>query len=405
MTAELTQPQPGATKRIPRRICLAAIVVLATFVAVHLIRSSGSIHRELAAIEATRAIPDSENAAPLYYKILDEYPLTLPEFFPPLQITGSPPHDALSQMAEFTAYLAYVPMLQHAAKIKECRLSLSLDPKIIIRRRAVREEMEKWVRLLSELAKRDEALGRFDAAFDKYTCMSQMANHCYQQRTREGMFVAASPEGGALGGFNRLIANGNASETQLTTIDEVTSQIQADWQQAWPQIQQVEELYALYWKRQLTLRRRLSKIRIDKKVHYEVLPFSHYPAFPKVYRRRLSWRRGIRILVALQRYKDRNGRWPQSLEDLASVAPEEIFIDPVNDGKFVYKIKPDTFVLYSKGKDAIDQHVEWDFSHPMYGPGHPKTDDTPIHPALAWHVASPDHIGVTEPHTHTEQTQ
>jgi hypothetical protein len=219
------------------------------------------------------------------------------------------------------------------------------------------------------------------------------------------MFIAASPECGALGGFNRLIVNGNASETQLTTIDKVVSELQADWEQAWPQIRRVEQLYAEYWKRQLTLRHCLSKIGIDKQVHYEVLPFSHYPAFPKVYRRRLSWRRGTRILIALRRYKDRNGHWPQSLKDLACLAPVDVFIDPINEGEFIYRLKRDTFVLYSKGKNGIDEHIGWDFSHPMDGLGHPETDDTAVWPALGWGIASPDHIGVTEPHVHTEQTQ
>lgn len=367
-------------RRRKRLIWLAVIVVVAMSVAVQLIRSSDSVHKELAAIEAARAIPDCENAALAYYQILDEYPLVLPKIFFPPGITGYPTHDVLSPMAGPTAYHAYVPMLQHASKMKECRLSLNLDLKAILRRIAFREEMAEWVRLLCEFAKRNEALGRFDAAFEEYLCMTRMAKHCYQQRTREGMFIAASPECGALGGFNRLIVNGNATETQLTTIDKVVSELQADWEQAWPQIRRVEELYAEYWRREWTLQRCLSKIRINKQVYHKSLPFPNYPALPRVYLRRLSWRRGTRILIALRRYKDRNGHWPQSLKDLACLAPADVFIDPINEGEFIYRLKRDTFILYSKGKNGIDEHVGWDFSHPISD----NPDDIPIWPALVW---------------------
>lgn len=401
--------RPKAVKCNRKRIWLVVFVVVAVSIAVHLIRSAGSIHKELAAIEAARSIPDSENAALLYYRILDEHPLTLPKFgfSKPIADRSYGILSPIAKPTDYPDYYVYVPMLLEAAERNDCRWSLSLEPKVILRRRAVRKEMRKWAILLSELAREDRDHGLFDAAFEKYLCLIRMAEHCYQQRTREGMFIAASPECGALGGFNRLIVNGNATETQLRIIDEVVSQLQADWDQAWRQMSEVEKLYAEYWKKQFTLRRRLSWIGIDKELHYEILPFLLYHAMPKVYARRLSWRRGTRIVIALRRCKDRNGHWPKRLEDLASLTPPEIFIDPVNDGKFVYRLRGDAFVLYSKGKDGIDDHVGWDFAHPMYGPGHPESDDTAIYTGADWRSIppDPDHIDVTRPHSHTEQTK
>ncbi|MHC4744453.1 MAG: hypothetical protein ACYS8Z_21270 [Planctomycetota bacterium] len=403
MKVEPTQPQPKTVKRSKKRFWLAVLLVAFVSVAAYLVRSSGSIHKELAAIEAARAIPDSENAALLYYRILDERPLTLPEGFRGSEPTADPSYGILAPMTKPTDdpdYNAYAPMLQEAGAIKDCRLSLSLAPKVILRRRALCEEIRKWAFLLRKLAQQDQVLGRFDDAFEKYLCMIRMADHCYQQRTREGMYAASLPEDFALGGFSTLIVNGNATESQLAIIDEAVSQLQADWDQAWLQMSRVEKLYAEYWNKQFTLKRRLSWIGINKQLHYNPPPTGPYHAMPKVYARRLFWRRGTRILVALRRYKNNNGRWPQSLEDVASLAPAEVFIHPAKDSKFVYRLKKDTFVLYSENKDGIDEHV-WVLSNPTKVPLRPGS----TYRELLQAAVSPQHSTVTEPNTHTEQTK
>jgi hypothetical protein len=63
-------------------------------------------------------------------------------------------------------------------------------------------------------------------------------------------------------------------------------------------------------------------------------------------------KRATRILIALKKHKNRTGQWPDSL---ASVKADiETFVDPVNGDEFVYKRQGDDFVLYSKGKNGID---------------------------------------------------
>jgi energy-coupling factor transporter transmembrane protein EcfT len=81
------------------------------------------------------------------------------------------------------------------------------------------------------------------------------------------------------------------------------------------------------------------------------------PAYRKIhdnYLRMVADKRGSRIIVALRRYKNANDRWPESLDELGPFASEEIFIDPVNNSTFVYKLTDDGFALYSKGKNGID---------------------------------------------------
>ena len=68
-----------------------------------------------------------------------------------------------------------------------------------------------------------------------------------------------------------------------------------------------------------------------------------------------SRRHAARIIIALRRYKNDNSRWPDSLEDVKSLAPDEIFVDPTNNDSFVYRLTDDGFTLYSKGKNKIDE--------------------------------------------------
>lgn len=82
-----------------------------------------------------------------------------------------------------------------------------------------------------------------------------------------------------------------------------------------------------------------------------------------LYLRVLSGQRGSRLLIALRRYKNKNGHWPESLDDIKSLAPEEIFVDPINGSSFIYKLTDENFILYSKGKNNIDEggkRDKWD---------------------------------------------
>ncbi|UCF43878.1 MAG: hypothetical protein JSV99_02850 [Planctomycetota bacterium] len=80
-----------------------------------------------------------------------------------------------------------------------------------------------------------------------------------------------------------------------------------------------------------------------------------YQRIHEVYLRVKSDKRGSRIMVALRRYKNANGRWPDNLDEVRQFASEEIFIDPINGGLFVYRLTDDGFILYSRGANRIDE--------------------------------------------------
>lgn len=74
-----------------------------------------------------------------------------------------------------------------------------------------------------------------------------------------------------------------------------------------------------------------------------------------LYVRTIAEQRGSRIIILLRRYKNENGSWPGKLQDI-SLVPVEIFVDPINNGSFVYKLVDDGFMLYSKGKNNVDEN-------------------------------------------------
>ncbi|HIJ52350.1 MAG TPA: hypothetical protein HPP66_04250 [Planctomycetes bacterium] len=80
-----------------------------------------------------------------------------------------------------------------------------------------------------------------------------------------------------------------------------------------------------------------------------------YHRIHDIYLRTVAEQRGTRLIITLRRYKNENSRWPESLEDIKSLAPEEILVDPINGGSFVYKLTEENFTLYSKGKNNIDE--------------------------------------------------
>lgn len=73
-----------------------------------------------------------------------------------------------------------------------------------------------------------------------------------------------------------------------------------------------------------------------------------------LYLRLMAERNGCQLLIALRRYKNENGHWPESLDQIRSLAPAETFVDPINGSSFVYKLTEENFTLYSKGENNID---------------------------------------------------
>ncbi len=117
----------------------------------------------------------------------------------------------------------------------------------------------------------------------------------------------------------------------------------------------------------------------------------HYHNLHDIYLRYLSNRKGCQIVLALRRYKNMNGHWPQTLDAIRSSLSEEILTDPLNGGSFVYKLRDDGFRLYSKGRNNIDDGGKSDKSR------EPKTG------ADDWLMWPPKSHKTNEENTNAEQ--
>jgi hypothetical protein len=83
-----------------------------------------------------------------------------------------------------------------------------------------------------------------------------------------------------------------------------------------------------------------------------------WPNINDRYLQAVTERRGSQLLIALRRYKNRTGHWPEKLETLNTKLPAELCIDPINNDSFEYRLTDDGFVLYSKGRNKIDENCE-----------------------------------------------
>jgi hypothetical protein len=191
-------------------------------------------------------------------------------------------------------------------------------------------------------------------ALEKYLCMIQMAKHLYQQPTIIDFFLGFGAECLALENLDGFIVEHDVPQRHLTRIELALSHTTNTWDRDYPLIRETDSLYEIHWRKQLPFFQRFvfrSALEDNRKAALEQFSSSYFEA--------LARRRGARILVALKRFKNEFGRWPESLDEAESLAPAETFVDPINGGSFVYRLTDDNFTLYSRGRNNIDENGEW----------------------------------------------
>jgi hypothetical protein len=79
-----------------------------------------------------------------------------------------------------------------------------------------------------------------------------------------------------------------------------------------------------------------------------------YMHFGERYANQMTLRRGTWLVLGLRRYRDANGAWPQTLDLVSKHVPAEAFSDAITGEAFVYAPDGNSFRLYSKGFNRID---------------------------------------------------
>jgi hypothetical protein len=416
--------------------------------------------KELAALEAKRAVPDSENAAVIYNQLLEDYnEATFEPNFLDLNLKDCIEGGQWSSenCPGMTRWLGQqegtIAKLIEASKREQCRFPISADVMCFddIMRRL--RPMQKWALLLNWAANNDIAEGRTEEGLQKNISTLQMGKHQNQQPTLLDFMVGTGIELGSTNQIKRFVVKGDATEEHLILIEKALAEIKRDWSYDLPRILDYEKLLAknfwglfyevnpenkirftrssvstirkqllenikeepttTYWHRRFVkasailfwfcmpsapqevgamvdsaYERCYAMVKPDfdwqkrpREFSIDSIKFNCrymiemqlciqepvYYSIHETYLRAITQQRGGRLIVALRRYKNKNGNWPVSLDDVRFFASEEIFVDPVNGGSYIYKLTGGNFTLYSKGKNGIDDGGRRDFWYEKTG--------------------------------------
>ena len=353
--------EPKSGQRMAKWIRYVAIAILIVAIGCCILFKTGlldfqAVDEQLAAIEAARAIPDAENAAIIYYQLMQDYD---ERAFSSDSLSSEVKNLSLRQpwlskdYPELAEWLEdrqdIISTLLLASKKEKCRFPIAIDPV----QRVPYGVMRRWARLLDCAANNDIGEGRIDDAIDKWRCLLQMGNHLRQQPLFIEYLIALAIEAVGLHQTVVFLVEGNADESHLRKVETLPLHTEDDWTAVLEEVLPAEELSEQKMKENLGPLDRL-KYEFSYGL-FGGMKWSDYDRIHQLSLRGAATCRGIRILIALRRYKNKNDRWPQTLDGIKNLVPEQILVDPINGGSFVYKLTEENFTLYSKGKNNIDE--------------------------------------------------
>jgi hypothetical protein len=190
--------------------------------------------KELAALQAKYAVPDSENAALLYDKLFEtlDTDSNAPEFFNRAKISSTDGPWRSADHPETAEWLKShqktIDTLMEISQIEKCSFPIVatlIDPEYMKHS----PKMRICVFLLLSSANNDIAEGRTDAGLEKYLCMIQLARHLYQQTAMTDFLVGVAIEARALTQLNRFMIEGQPGKEQLQLIADSLKDLESDW--------------------------------------------------------------------------------------------------------------------------------------------------------------------------------
>lgn len=207
------------------------ISIVVTAVAVLIWPESGGVWRayrfddDLAAIEAERAVPDTDNAALRYESALATLDINdRPDFvfdrdlFLRKELSKDPwkaeDHPQASEWLDSHAEI--VRGLLQVGELEKCRWPVLADdggPYTVPHRRLLR-----GVQLLLATANRDLGAGHVAQAIEKYLCLLRQGDHLYQQTDQIDFMYGRHPEGAALHMIRFMLVGGELSREDIERI-------------------------------------------------------------------------------------------------------------------------------------------------------------------------------------------
>jgi hypothetical protein len=322
-----------------------------------------SVQEQFAAIEASRTIPDSENAAIIYNQLIENYNVSdLNPVFSAQDvhnITISRPWTS-HEYPEVAKWLEdnneILEKIIQASKYEKCIFPIAIsspkDMDIISTRLYTFQHLSYWI---FRSANNDFGEGRTDQALEKYICCILMGRHFRQQPIATIFLIGISMETNGLQKVRYLIMNEDITEEQTKTIETTLPETNFQFDEYWKNMLKVENLYSKILPKITTYTNLLGRLKelwtqrnIDEAALIRV---------KEIYLRLLADRQGTQILIGLRQYKKKTGKWPEILDEIKPyLTSEDILVDPQNNGSFVYKLKDNSFILYSTGLNGIDEN-------------------------------------------------
>jgi len=353
---EQEQPQqPEKVGKWRRRIGISLIAIALVLLALSLAErsSSKSINERIAEIQAANKIPDEQNAALIYNQLLQDANAT---GFPSALMSNKAFSQALHRPWLATDYpelknwltdhQQLINKLLEASQITQCRFPLGINDPQMQARLSYLAVMRQWAQMLVCAANNDQAVGRHDAAMQKYLCVIRMGEHLHRQPVLVDELVGIAVDALAVMSIKRFVLQALPTKQHLEALEETLPHSKQKWLEQFENARELENLYQ---------RSQLGFISYSLTEWWFGIPNEKAFEHAKVLLLRLlSDEHGTRILIALRHYKDENGRWPENIDAVKSLLPKDILIDPANDGSFVYKVTGDSFTLYSKGPNNLD---------------------------------------------------
>ena len=311
---------------------------------------------QLAAIEKSMAIPDSENAAIIYNQLFEDYNES---DLKPALLTQNTDDFTKSSPWSSQDYPELASWYKQNENIIKKTLELSKYEKCNFHIPALSEFSSRDTMLtpgdnldwdflafvkqlaffLTRSANNDLAEKRFDEAFEKYICVLKMGNHFRTQPMMTYFLIGIALEGIGSQRIKYLILEDNTKEEQLKIIETVFNHMPTSFEKETMNINKVERLWERMSSSDKSLREKIIiRWRYKKPMKQSI---------KEIYLRFSTNYHGTLIFITLKRYKIKTGQWPKTLEEIKPLlSSKDILIDPLSKGSFVYKTKDDSFILY-----------------------------------------------------------
>jgi hypothetical protein len=338
---------PTARQRLAIAACLAIAAVAAILLLIGL-RQRPGVEEQLRAIDVAHAIPDEENAARDYTKLVlgnvasSVIPQPMPEHI--RATTRTLPWrsaDYPQAVRWLEDHQATIEALLAAGRKPGCWFSASETG---WHGRTHPRAMYEWSPLLLQVANNDLGEGRTEAGLEKLLCLLHMANHFLSQDHPWYYSVGMGMAMDGLSSCNRLVVLENVPPDWLARLEAALPPTQDTWAEKSRRLDEVADLYERGLERGIA--RRLAHTFLS------AWPSESLRVFYLVH---LSHCRAGHLLVTLRRHKDRTGAWPTSLSEIDLRVSRETSLDPFSGKPFGYRPAGDTFLLYSVGPNGTDE--------------------------------------------------